>query len=136
MRRLTQPGGCCTATGSGAGPLCRHAHRSVARMPSHQPGRDVSRSGRRTSSCSAARYSASIRSSYANAVVRVTGDRAANDRPARGRTVAVAIHAPIGLRSIFAENFGWRGRSLDLAAALFSAFLVGAGFRTILGLYR
>jgi fumarate reductase subunit C len=50
--------------------------------------------------------------------------------------VAVAIHAPIGLRSIFAENFGWRGRSLDLAAALFSAFVIGAGFRTILGLYR
>ena len=51
-------------------------------------------------------------------------------------TVAVAIHAPIGLRSIFAESIGWRGRSLDFAAALFAAFLVAAGFRTILGLYR
>ena len=50
--------------------------------------------------------------------------------------VAVAVHAPIGLRSIFAESFGWRGRSLDLAAAAFAAFVLGAGFRTILGLYR
>jgi fumarate reductase subunit C len=48
---------------------------------------------------------------------------------------AVAIHAPIGLRSIFAEWLGWRGRSLDLAAALFAAFIVGAGLRTALGLY-
>ena len=48
---------------------------------------------------------------------------------------AVAIHAPIGLRSIFAEWLGWRGRSLDLAAALFAAFLLAAGLRTVLGLY-
>src|ERR687884_1678608 len=48
---------------------------------------------------------------------------------------AVAVHAPIGLRSVFAEWLGWRGRSLDLAAALFSAFLLAAGLRTILGLY-
>jgi fumarate reductase subunit C len=48
---------------------------------------------------------------------------------------AVAIHAPIGLRSIFAEWLGWRGRSLDIAAALFAAFLFGAGLRTVLGLY-
>jgi fumarate reductase subunit C len=47
----------------------------------------------------------------------------------------VAIHAPIGLRSIFAEWLGWRGRSLDIAAALFAAFIVGAGLRTVLGLY-
>jgi fumarate reductase subunit C len=49
---------------------------------------------------------------------------------------AVAIHAPIGLRSIFAEWLGWRGRSLEIAAALFAAFLLGAGLRTVLGLYR
>jgi fumarate reductase subunit C len=39
------------------------------------------------------------------------------------------------LRSIFAEWLGWRGRSLDIAAALFAAFIVGAGLRTVLGLY-
>jgi fumarate reductase subunit C len=48
---------------------------------------------------------------------------------------AVAIHAPIGLRSIFAEWLGWRGRSLDLAAALFAAFIAAAGLQTVLGLY-
>jgi fumarate reductase subunit C len=49
---------------------------------------------------------------------------------------AVAVHAPIGLRSIFAEWLGWRGRTLDLAAALFAAFIAAAGLRTILGLFR
>ena len=48
---------------------------------------------------------------------------------------AVAIHAPIGLRSIFAEWLGWRGRSLDIAAALFAAFIAATGLRTVLGLY-
>jgi fumarate reductase subunit C len=48
---------------------------------------------------------------------------------------AVAIHAPIGLRTIFAEWLGWRGRSLDIAAALFAAVIAAAGLRTVLGLY-
>ena len=48
---------------------------------------------------------------------------------------AVAVHAPIGLRTIFAEWLGWRGRSLDLAAALFAVLIAGAGLRTVLGLY-
>ncbi|HEX8166408.1 MAG TPA: succinate dehydrogenase [Beijerinckiaceae bacterium] len=48
---------------------------------------------------------------------------------------AVAIHAPIGLRSIVSEWLGWRGRSLDLAAALFAAFIAAAGLRAVLGLY-
>ena len=48
----------------------------------------------------------------------------------------VAIHAPIGLRNIVTESFGWRGRSLDIAVALFAMFLVLTGWRTILGLYR
>jgi fumarate reductase subunit C len=49
--------------------------------------------------------------------------------------LAVAVHAPIGLRSILAEWFSWRGRSLDVAAALFAAFLLGSGLRTVLGLF-
>jgi fumarate reductase subunit C len=48
---------------------------------------------------------------------------------------AVAIHAPIGLRNIFAEWLGWRGRSIEIAAALFAAFVAAAGLRTVLGLY-
>lgn len=49
--------------------------------------------------------------------------------------LAVAVHAPIGLRTILAETAGWRGRSLDLAAALFAALLFAAGLRTALGLF-
>ena len=48
----------------------------------------------------------------------------------------VAIHAPIGLRNIATETFGWRGRSLDIAVALFAALLLVSGWRTILGLFR
>jgi fumarate reductase subunit C len=48
---------------------------------------------------------------------------------------AVAIHAPIGLRLIFAEWLGWRGRSLEVAAALCAAIIAAAGLRTVLGLY-
>src|SRR5262249_32918893 len=29
--------------------------------------------------------------------------------------IAVAVHAPIGLRSVLAETFNWRGRSLEIA---------------------
>ena len=58
-----QPAARTPATSSGGGPECRHAHRSVARIASHQPGRCSTRSGRATSSCSATRYSASIDSS-------------------------------------------------------------------------
>lgn len=48
---------------------------------------------------------------------------------------AVAVHAPIGLRTILAETLGWRGRSIDMAAALFAALLFAAGLRTATGLF-
>ena len=48
----------------------------------------------------------------------------------------VAVHAPIGLRTIMAETFGWRGRSLDVATGLFATLLLAMGWRTVLGLYR
>jgi len=48
---------------------------------------------------------------------------------------AVAVHAPIGLRTILAETAGWRGRSLDIAAALFATLLFAAGLRTVTGLF-
>lgn len=47
--------------------------------------------------------------------------------------LAVAIHAPIGLRTIAREWLGWRGRSLEfamLAAALALAIL---GWRAVAG---
>jgi fumarate reductase subunit C len=45
--------------------------------------------------------------------------------------LAVAVHAPIGLRTILAETFGWRGRSLDIVVALVAAALAVLGFRAV-----
>lgn len=49
--------------------------------------------------------------------------------------VAVAIHAPIGLRSIIREWTPWHGRTLDLALVLFSLFLLALGLRAIYAVY-
>lgn len=48
---------------------------------------------------------------------------------------AVAIHAPIGVRTILVEATGWRGRSIDLATLAFGLFLFLAGLRAVIGLY-
>ena len=45
--------------------------------------------------------------------------------------LAVAIHAPIGLRTIIGETTRWRGRSLDVAMALVALGLLALGFRAI-----
>ena len=45
--------------------------------------------------------------------------------------VAVAIHAPIGLRNVLREWTRWRGRTLDLALALFAFLLLGLGLRAV-----
>lgn len=45
--------------------------------------------------------------------------------------VAVGIHAPIGLRAILREWTPWRGRSLDLALAVFAILLVALGLRAV-----
>jgi fumarate reductase subunit C len=49
--------------------------------------------------------------------------------------VAVAVHAPIGLRTIVREWTAWRGRSLDVAMAVLAALLLMLGFRAALALY-
>ncbi len=49
--------------------------------------------------------------------------------------VAVAVHAPIGLRNILREWTGWRGRSLDLAMAVFMFALLALGFRAVYAVY-
>ena len=49
--------------------------------------------------------------------------------------IAVAIHAPIGLRNILREWTAWRGRSLDLALALFSIILLVLGMRAVFAVY-
>lgn len=42
---------------------------------------------------------------------------------------AIAVHAPIGLRSVLAETFDWRGKGLDLTVAVIGAALAMLGFR-------
>jgi fumarate reductase subunit C len=44
---------------------------------------------------------------------------------------AVAIHAPIGLRNIFSESLGWRGRSLDVTVLVMGLLLVLWGLRAV-----
>jgi fumarate reductase subunit C len=49
--------------------------------------------------------------------------------------LAVAVHAPIGLRAVLGEWLGWRSRSRDLVLLLFAAFLAWAGMRAALGVF-
>ncbi|MEA2934481.1 MAG: fumarate reductase subunit [Variibacter sp.] len=49
--------------------------------------------------------------------------------------IAVAVHAPIGLRNIAREWTTWRGRSLDIALALFAAALLVLGMRAAYAVY-
>jgi fumarate reductase subunit C len=48
---------------------------------------------------------------------------------------AVAVHAPIGLRSVLREWTSWRGRSLDVALALFALLLLVTGVRAAVAVY-
>ena len=45
--------------------------------------------------------------------------------------MAVALHAPIGLRSILRESFGWRGRGLEVAMLLVGLLLAALGLRAV-----
>ena len=49
--------------------------------------------------------------------------------------VAVAIHAPIGLRNVMREWTLWRGRQLDIALALVALQLLGLGARAVLAVF-
>ncbi|MGE5773475.1 MAG: succinate dehydrogenase [Hyphomicrobiales bacterium] len=49
--------------------------------------------------------------------------------------IAVAIHAPIGLRNILREWSGLHGRTPDLALALFALTLLVLGFRAVFAVY-
>lgn len=50
--------------------------------------------------------------------------------------LAVVVHAPIGLRAVLGEWFGWRSRSRDLALLAFAALLAWAGMRAVFGVFR
>jgi len=49
--------------------------------------------------------------------------------------VAVAIHAPIGLRNVLREWTPWRGRTLDLALVLFATLLLVLGLRAVYAVF-
>ena len=44
---------------------------------------------------------------------------------------AVAVHAPIGLRTVLSETFGWRGRSFELAMLVLGVALAAFGGRAV-----
>ena len=49
--------------------------------------------------------------------------------------LACAVHVPIGLRAVFSEWFGWRGRSRDTVLAAFALALGALGMRAVLGVF-
>jgi fumarate reductase subunit C len=49
--------------------------------------------------------------------------------------VAVAVHAPIGLRSFLAETFNWRGGGLDIVVMVMALTLAAWGFRAIYAVF-
>jgi fumarate reductase subunit C len=50
--------------------------------------------------------------------------------------LAVAVHAPIGLRPVLGEWLGWRGRSRDAVLLVVAMMLAGLGMRAALGVFR
>ena len=48
---------------------------------------------------------------------------------------AVAVHAPIGLRTILSETFNWRGRGLDVLACIIALSLAMWGMRAVFGVF-
>jgi len=79
----------------------------------------------------------------ATMIVAVRGGLSAGDILARTRgsigwatfyatfVVAVAVHAPIGLRVVVGEWGGLRGRGVDVALAAFGLALLGLGARAV-----
>lgn len=49
--------------------------------------------------------------------------------------LAVALHAPIGLRAVLSEWLKWRGASRDAFLLLFALFLAWAGLRAALSVF-
>lgn len=50
--------------------------------------------------------------------------------------LAVAVHAPLGLRAVLDEWLGWRGRVVDLALAGFALWLTIWGLRAVVAVFR
>ena len=49
--------------------------------------------------------------------------------------LAVAVHAPIGLKAVLAEWLGWRGRARDVALIAFAVLLAGMGMQAVFGVF-
>lgn len=49
--------------------------------------------------------------------------------------LAVTVHAPIGLRAVLGEWFGWRGRSRDATLLVFAMLLAWMGMRAVFGVF-
>ena len=49
--------------------------------------------------------------------------------------LAVALHAPIGLRSVLLEWFGWRGASRDIFLLVLAMLLASLGMRAVFGVF-
>jgi fumarate reductase subunit C len=49
--------------------------------------------------------------------------------------LAVAVHAPIGLRPVLTEWLGWQGRSRDIFALVFALVLMWTGMRAVLAMF-
>jgi fumarate reductase subunit C len=49
--------------------------------------------------------------------------------------LAVAVHAPIGLRNVLREWTPWRGRTLDVGLAAFALLLLVLGLRGVIAVY-
>jgi fumarate reductase subunit C len=50
--------------------------------------------------------------------------------------LAVAVHAPIGLRPVLSEWLGWRGRTREWLVLAFGVLLAWLGMRAVLVLFR
>jgi fumarate reductase subunit C len=48
---------------------------------------------------------------------------------------AIAVHAPIGLRSFLSETFSWRGRALDITVMAVALTLAMWGFRAVFAVF-
>lgn len=49
--------------------------------------------------------------------------------------LAVAVHAPIGLRTIISEMFNWRGRGLDVLTGVIGLSLAMWGMRAVIAVF-
>lgn len=49
--------------------------------------------------------------------------------------LAVTIHAPIGLRAVLGEWFGWRGRTRELLLVFFAIVLAAMGARAVVTVF-